>query len=109
MMIGWRPFFGLNTEVDFIHNTIDLIQGKFKNHVLRTRIIYNFSTRLALMSLIQWNSDTGEISANIRLDFIHTLGSNLYVVYNERRIVEEPGKGILDRSIAIKFTYLFNF
>jgi hypothetical protein len=92
-----------------VHNNIDLEEGKFKNHVLRTRIIYNFTTRLALMGLIQWNSDTGEVSTNIRLDFIHTLGSNLYVVYNERRIVEESGKGVLDRSIAIKFTYLFNF
>jgi hypothetical protein len=109
MMIGWRPLFGLNAEVDFIHNNIDLVQGRFKNNLFRTRITYNFSTRLALMSLIQWNSDTGEVIANIRLDFIHTLGSNLYVVYNERRIVEEPEKGVLDRSIAIKFTYLFNF
>jgi len=107
--IGWRPFFNLGTEVGFVHNDIDLVQGKFKNHVLRTRIIYNFSTRLALMGLIQWNSDTGEFSTNIRLDFIHTLGSNLYIVYNERRIVEESGKGILDRSLALKFTYLFNF
>ncbi|MFC2164459.1 DUF5916 domain-containing protein [Acidobacteriota bacterium] len=107
--IGWRPFFSLGTEVGFTHNNIDLVQGEFKSHVLSTRIIYNFSTRLALMSLIQWNSDTGEVSANIRLDFIHTLGSNLYIVYNERRLVEESGKGILDRSLAIKFTYLFNF
>jgi hypothetical protein len=56
------------------------------------------------MSLIQWNSDTGEVSANIRLDFIHTLGSDLYVVYNDRRIVEESGEGILNRR---SFFYLF--
>jgi hypothetical protein len=60
------------------------------------------------MSLIQWNSDTGEVNVNMKLNFIHTLGSNLFIVYNERHLVEGLETGILDRTIAIKFTYLFN-
>ena len=109
LKIGWRPLSDLSAEVSFIHNDIDLAQGSFKNHVLRTRLNYNFSTRLALMSLLQWNSDTDEVNMNIRLNFIHTLGSNLFIVYNERRIIDNTGQGILDRTIALKFTYLFNF
>ena len=61
------------------------------------------------MSLIQWNSDTDEVNINLMLNFIHRPGSDLFIVYNERRLVEGYAPGILDRSIAIKLTYLFNF
>ncbi|MDH5406394.1 MAG: hypothetical protein OEX80_07630, partial [Candidatus Aminicenantes bacterium] len=77
-------------------------------HLLRARMIYNFSTRLALMSLIQWNGDTDEVDVNIRLNFIHKPGSDLFIVYNERRLVEGLPAGIRDRALLIKFTYLFN-
>jgi hypothetical protein len=97
------------SEISFVYNDIDLPQGDFANHLLRARLEYSFSTRLALMSLIQWNSDTGEVDINMRLNFIHSPGSDLFIVYNERRLVEGIGTGPLDRSIAVKFTYLFNF
>ncbi len=61
------------------------------------------------MSLIRWNNDTGDVNVNMRLNYIHTPGSDLYIVYNERRLVEGLETGILDRTIALKFTYLFNF
>jgi hypothetical protein len=60
------------------------------------------------MSLIQWNSEEGDFSVNVRLHFIHTLGSDLFVVYNERRLVEGFATGVQERSIAVKFNYLFS-
>jgi len=106
---GLRPTPNFNSEISLIYNDIDLPQGDFTNHLLRARINYNFSTRLALMSLIQWNSDTDEVNINMRLNFIHRPGSDLFIVYNERRHVEGLEAGILDRTLAVKFTHLFNF
>ena len=60
------------------------------------------------MSLVQWNGDTDEVNMNIRLNFIHKPGSDLFVVYSERRLVEGLETGIMDRTVAVKFTYLFN-
>ena len=104
-----RPFSNFSSEISLVYNDVDLPQGSFVNHILRARFMYNFSTQLALMSLFQWNSNTDEINTNIRLSFIHRPGSYLYVVYNERRLVEGIANGILDRTFAVKFNYLFNF
>jgi hypothetical protein len=105
---GLRPIPSFSGEISFIYNDIDLPEGNFSNHLLRGRFIYNFSTRLALMSLLQWNGDTDEVNMNIRLNFIHKPGSDLFVVYNERRLMEGLETGIMDRTVAVKFTYLFN-
>ncbi len=105
---GWRPTPSFASEISVIYNDVNLPQGDFANHLLRVRTIYNFSTRLALMSLIQWNGDTDEVNVNIRFNFIHKPGSDLFIVYNERRLVEGLPAGIRDRALLIKFTYLFN-
>jgi len=59
---GLRPIPSFTGEISFIYNDIDLPEGNFSNHLLRGRLIYNFSTRLALMSLVQWNGDTDEVN-----------------------------------------------
>ena len=41
----------------------------------------------------------------VRLNFIHTPGADLFVVYNERRLTQDPT--LIDRSIIVKFTQLF--
>jgi len=108
LSVGVRPFSSFNGEVSLVYNDIDLPQGSFVNHLLRSNLIYNFSTHLSLMSLIQWNSETEDVSMNIRLHYIYRAGSDLYFVYNERRLVQGLETGVQDRSIAIKFNYLFN-
>jgi len=105
---GWRPSPSFASELSLVYNDIDLPQGDFTNHILRSKLTYNFSTRLALMSLIQWNGETDEVDFNIRFNFIHKPGSDLFVVYNESRMIEGLPAGIRDRALVIKFTYLFN-
>jgi hypothetical protein len=106
---GFRPTQSFLGEVSLAYNDVELPEGAFTNHLLRGRFTYSFTTRLALMSLLQWNSDVDEVDVNLRLRFIYRPGSDLYVVYNERRLVEGPFSGFQDRSFAVKFTYLLNF
>ena len=105
---GLRPFSSFSTDISFINQDIDLTQGGFVNRLLRARLIYSYSPQLALIGLLQWNSNTGEVNINVRLNFIHRPGSDLFLVFNERRQIERESKGVKDRSIALKFTYLFN-
>lgn len=105
---GFRPLPNITGEVKLVHNDIDLPQGAFVNHVLLTRLVYSFTTRLYLMSLVQWNSQTDSIDVNLRVNFIYRPGSNLYLVYNENRWVNGIPIGIQDRSLALKLNYLFN-
>jgi hypothetical protein len=56
--------------------------------------------------LIQYNSDEGEISSNIRFHFIYKPLSDLYVVYNDRR--SNQGDPI-ERALIVKLTYMFAF
>ena len=88
-----------------LRQIVDLVM---LNLLSSSKFMYNFSTKLALMSLIQWDSDTEEVNINMRLNFIYNSLSDLLIVYKERRSVERVESGPLDRTIAIKFTYLFN-
>ncbi len=105
---GFRPIPNLSGEISLLYNDIDLPQGDFVNHLLISKLAYSFSTRFFLMSLIQWNGETDDVSLNMRLHYIYRPGSDLYIVYNERRLVEGMDIGIQDRTIAIKLNYLFN-
>jgi len=106
---GFRPLPNFNGELKLVLNDIELPQGAFLNHILLTRLIYSFSTRLFLMSLLQWNSETDNLDVNLRFNFIYRPGSNIYMVYNETRWVNGIPTGIRDRSLALKLNYLFNF
>jgi hypothetical protein len=106
---GFRPLPNLTGEVDLVYNDIDLPQGAFVNHLLLTRLVYTFTTRLYLMSLVQWNSETDSVDVNLRLNFIYRPGSSLYLVYNENRWVKGMPYGVEGRSLALKMNYLFNF
>ena len=63
---------------------------------------------MTLRSLTQYNSSTHEVSNNIRYNFIHRPGSDLYIVYNELRQTGLPSDVFAqkDRQLAIKLNYL---
>ncbi len=107
--LGLRPVPNFWLECNLVYNDIDLPQGDFINHLLQGRMIYSYSKKLSLMGLVQWNSDTDEVNSNFRLHYIYRPGSDIYLVYNERRMVEGVPIGIQDRTIALKFNCLFNF
>ncbi|MFO7866337.1 MAG: DUF5916 domain-containing protein [Candidatus Aminicenantes bacterium] len=109
LITGFRPFSNFYSEFNIIYNDIDLPQGAFVNHLLRNRLIFSFSKKLVLMSLIQWNSDIDELNMNIRLHFIYKPGSHIYVVYNEQSMVNDLSPGMMERALAIKVNHLFNF
>ena len=102
---GWRAGARFAASLSLDRNDIELPAGDFVADIWRARVAYDFNTRLFLSALLQYDNISDQFLSNVRLNFIHTPGADLFVVYNERRLTEDPT--LIDRSIIVKFTQLF--
>lgn len=98
------PHIGL--ELEYSHNDIDVPSGAFTTDLVQGRLKLAVNTRLFGNALLQYNSQTGAFSANLRVDFIHHPGSDLFIVFNERREVEDGRWNPESRAFIVKLTYL---
>jgi hypothetical protein len=104
--LGLHPNPNLAVHLSAERNEVDVPQGAFRATVLTLRADYAFSTRLFLNSLLQRNNLDDRFSANIRIQYIHRPGSEIYLVYNETREDQGGRLALADRSGAIKLSYL---
>ena len=96
-----------NASVNLQINDIDLPTDSYVSTLVTTRLNYNFNTRLFLNALIQYNTDSRQWSSNVRFNLIHRPLSDIFLVYNERRL---DGTGdLIDRAVIAKMTYLMAF
>lgn len=81
-------------------------------HLFGVRTSYSFSPDLSLSALVQWDTQQDRFVSNFRFNYIINPGSNLYVVYNERRDNSEEVDTLfgdpLDRTLVVKLAYLFD-
>ncbi len=83
------------SEFDFT-----LIQGQFG---------VRFSTTVFVDALLQYNTDVEDFSTDLRFNWKYRPGSDLYVVYRERRDIESEATPGDDRSLTVKWTYQLAF
>jgi hypothetical protein len=105
---GVRASSQLAAELQYERNDVKMPWGGFLVNLSTLRVDYTFSPRMTLRSLTQYNSSTHELSNNIRFNFIHRPGSDLYVVYNDLVETGLPADifGRKDRQLVVKMTYL---
>jgi hypothetical protein len=85
---------------------VDLPPSRFTTHLLASPVQIAFRTDLVLMSLFQYNDDTGQLSSNLRFNWIPKPGPDFFIVYNE--LDDVLGSfGVRNRSLSVKFNYLF--
>jgi hypothetical protein len=61
-------------------------------------------------ALLQYNSSTSTMAANVRLRWEYQPGSELFVVYNEQRDTLPVGfPGLQNRAFVVKVNRLFRF
>ena len=100
MHINERLSASLNLQV----NDISLPAVSYVSTLATTRINYNFNTKMFLNALLQYTTDTHQLSSNIRFNVIHRPLSDFFFVYNEHR---DERLGIRrDRSLIAKLTYM---
>ena len=75
--------------------------------LVTSRIGYAFSTRTFLDTLLQYNTDLRQFSANVRFDLIHRPLSDLFVVYNEQQLTNQPVPA--GRGLIVKYTHMIAF
>jgi hypothetical protein len=104
-----NPNANLSLMTRYNHNIVDVPGGSFNADVVSLRLSYAFSTRLIANTLLQYNNLDNSVSANMRINFIHSPGSDLFIVFNERRGNDASLWAFDDRGVVLKVTYLARF
>ncbi len=102
----FQPGYHFKAGLTWSYNDVHLPSGDFTTKLLGARLAYAFNTGNFFNALIQYNSDTKEVSSNIRLNLFHTPLNDFYLVYNERR--SSTGE-LLDRALIAKLAHIFSF
>jgi hypothetical protein len=108
--LGYSPSPHLSFRLDYDRNEVDLPQGQLDTDLFALHLNLAFNTRFLFNALMQYNSEENELSSNLRLNFIHSPGSDLFIVYNESRgrfgEALRDGLPARNREFIVKFTRL---
>jgi hypothetical protein len=104
---SWRPNEHVGFDLGVERNRIDLPDESFSADVFGARVDLAASTRLFLSAFVQFNSASDDRVVNLRLNFIHSPLSDVFLVYSERR--NEASARLLERTVALKATKLLAF
>jgi len=103
----YRPNEKLNTSLVMQLNDISLPAVSYLSTLTTARVNYNFNTKVFVNALLQYSTDSHQLSSNIRFNIIHRPLSDIFFVYNEHR---DEHTGLLqDRSLIAKLTYMVAF
>lgn len=93
-----------NSEWGINNNIVSLPKGDFNTTIFRSRLAYNFTPRLYLQSLIQFNNVVDKWSFNVRLGWLQASNTGLFLVYNENRGLYQYD----NRSITVKYSRMID-
>ena len=103
----FRPNEKLTATLTMQLNDISLPTVSYLSTLTTARVNYNFNTKMFLNALLQYSTDTHQLSSNIRFNIIHRPLSDIFFVYNEHR--DEHTGLMQDRSVIAKMTYMMAF
>ena len=100
----------LAVEPGFSINRVRLPYGDFTAKVVNSRVTYTMTPLMFVSGLLQYNSSSSVVGANVRFRWEYLPGSELFVVFNEGRDTTARGfPGIQNRSFVVKVNRLFRF
>jgi hypothetical protein len=103
----YRPNEKLNASLVMQLNDITLPTTSYLSTLTTARVNYNLNTKVFVNALLQYSTDSHQLSSNIRFNVIHRPLSDIFFVYNEHR---DEHTGLLqDRSLIAKMTYMVAF
>ena len=110
--LGWRQSQHLVLEGSLDRSAIDLPAGSFDATTVSLSVLGALNRSLFARSLIQYDNFSRDLQANIRVNWIHTPGSDLFFVFNTAYSLpgEDPfevrNAVLRDRAAVLKLTYL---
>jgi hypothetical protein len=99
----------LTLGLGYTRNNVGLPAGGFGADLVSLRLAWAFTTRLTAHALVQYNGLEKKLFTNLRLNFIHRPGSDLYLVLNEERGTPTSDWAVAQRGVVAKLTYLLRF
>ena len=98
----------LSFEPSYQFNVVELREGSFDNQVVGSRVTYTMTPMMFTSALLQYNSTSHSVSANVRLRWEYRPGSEFFVVYNEDRdTLARRFPGLSGRALIVKINRLF--
>ena len=98
----------LAVEPSWEANWIDLAEGEFTTQLIGSRIIHTATPKMFTSALLQYNSASKTVAANVRFRWEYQPGSELFLVYNEQRdTLMRRFPGLENRAFIVKITRLF--
>ena len=109
--VVFRPSYHWTFDTALQRNDITLPapMHDFTTNLVASRIGYAFNTRTFLDTLLQYNTDLRQFSANVRFDVIHRPLSDLFIVYNEQQLTDTPVPVNSGRGLIAKYTHMLAF
>ena len=98
----------LSIEPGLSVNRVELPAGSFTSTLATSRVTYTVTPLMFVSGLLQYNSSSNAVSANVRLRWEYQPGSELFVVFNESRDTLAPRfPGLQNRALVVKVNRLF--
>jgi hypothetical protein len=97
-----------SADLNWQWNDIDLVGGDFVTNLAQLRFNYSFTPKIFLQSLIQFNDLDDLWSTNLRFGWLQAANAGLFLVYNDSRGIQARSDTISDRSLLLKFSWLFD-
>jgi hypothetical protein len=88
--------------------------GDFVRAIWTGRANYSFTTNMFLDALTQYDAERHRLNLNMRFNFIHHPLSNVYLVWNEQRFIQDTpldyplGAPPPGRSVVVKVTHMLS-
>ena len=109
----------IQASVSWRRDDVKLPGGDFTTDLIPVRFNYSFTPLMNIQALVQYNSQSADVSSNIRFAMLSRSGTGLFLVYNDQRNTTnftriDPDTGfiipdLIGRSFVVKYTYLFDF
>ena len=105
--------FSVSVFGDYNDVSLPIDNGDFSTTIFGSNIGFAFNRELFANALIQYDTDSDVARANIRIDWIHTPGSDLFLVFDtgyRTGFLEDPRESRwVNRTGVVKLTYLRAF
>ena len=106
--VNFRAGETMNASIRWSRNDITLPGGSFITNLTSATVAYNFSPRLFLQALVQYNDSADLWSANLRFGLVQQANTGLFIVYNDTRGLHDTTPSGAGRSIILKYSRLFD-
>jgi hypothetical protein len=104
--ITLRPRGGdLAFNLRYSYDDVHLAEGDFVAQLIALRAAYSFTPTSYVQSLVQYNNITHTWSTNLRLGWLNTDGTGLFIVLNDQEL-NELDRAVRPnyRGVTVKFT-----